>query len=197
MIRDLALPCLLGQLTGLKDLIWACKALFLPFSLKVLSEKAFSGCRLHNMMLKSSSLHLDHYLEPRRDVDPYEFSLATSPNVTSILAPAYRVYGLTGIEFKQEVAPELLKLAPNIKHVHILRLYPHFGSVPPNMLDRMRNWPRWHGFFVDECRQEEESKNVNVRPSHSPSHIHTLSIAPANDAAYFRNWKDHSLLSLS
>ncbi|KAL4877553.1 hypothetical protein BJY04DRAFT_221924 [Aspergillus karnatakaensis] len=181
-------PTFLRKLSGLKDLIWACKTLLAPCLLQVLSEKVLSCCRLHNVVFKLPSLHYDNYRGPRRDVDQYEFSLATLPNLTRVLVPASRVYGMNGVEFNEEAILELLKQAPTIKHVHFLNLLPHFGSREPGMELQLGN-RNWHGFFVDKRRRDKEYRKLQISPSHIPTQLRTLSITPAGDINDFRTWR--------
>ncbi|KAL4899420.1 hypothetical protein BDW74DRAFT_183812 [Aspergillus multicolor] len=109
---------------------------------------------LPDLLQKLSGLKDFHYLDERGDIDPHEFALATSPELTRIMITVSRTYGLEGVEFNGEALFELLKLAPNLKDIHIVRQYPQFNSVCRVMRELAQNFPPWPGFFVDNDQRD-------------------------------------------
>ncbi|KAL4806490.1 hypothetical protein BDV18DRAFT_159664 [Aspergillus unguis] len=167
-----SLPDLVQKLIRLDDLVWACRTLFPSCLLEALGN----GCRLHCVLFKLPSLHYADLLEERRAIDPYEYSLATSPKLTRIVMTVSQCYGLGGVEFNGEALFKLLRLTPNLQDVHIVRRYPHFGSVTPAMRQVMRNPPAWPGFFNEGRRKQHPGLLPELR---------CLGLSPANDINYF------------
>ncbi|KAL4789809.1 hypothetical protein BDV19DRAFT_394693 [Aspergillus venezuelensis] len=66
----------------IEELVWACRTVLPPCILHVLK---FS-CQVHNVRFTLPSLEYEDYQDSKRDVDPYEFELATSERIVTIAA---------------------------------------------------------------------------------------------------------------
>ncbi|KAJ5786802.1 uncharacterized protein N7503_012014 [Penicillium pulvis] len=184
-----SLPTLVKQFHGLRDLIWGCGTLFPPCLLEILHH-SLPRCKLHNWAFKLPSLcHRTH--EPQ-DIDEYEYSLATSPSLSSVVFPAYEYdedndklgyneYGM--VEYHEEAVIQLATgLAPNLKSVYIAAGTP---EATPGSYDQLRRErPPWAGFFTSN------PKKVITNPTQGQ--LRELSLSPAS-LVHFEAWEAHGI----
>ncbi|BCS26199.1 uncharacterized protein APUU_50910S [Aspergillus puulaauensis] len=134
---------LVDQLSGLQDLVWACEVPFPPPLLDILHQK-LPDCRLHNMAFKLPSLHYHaHYPQ---DVDNRDFTLATSPNLTSALVPISHYDHDGNVAYNEEAVIQMsAELALNLREVHVARRPIEACNTRYEAIKRGR--PPWPGFF--------------------------------------------------
>ncbi|KAJ6111132.1 hypothetical protein N7486_003367 [Penicillium sp. IBT 16267x] len=186
-----SLPTLVKQFHGLRDLIWGCGTLFPPCLLDILHH-SLPRCKLHNLAFKLPSLCCKTH-EPQ-DIDEYEFSLATSPSLSSIIFPAYEyddenhAFGFNDygkVEYHEEAVLQLASgLAPNLKSVYIVAGTP---LATPGLYDELRRErPPWAGFFP--------SYPQKVITNPIQGHLRELSLSPAA-LVHFEAWEAQGIFS--
>ncbi|KAL4901757.1 hypothetical protein BDW74DRAFT_181471 [Aspergillus multicolor] len=171
-----SLMLLLRQLSGLQDLVWACESQFPPSLLQILHEQ-LPRCSLHIRAFKMPSLHQD--ADHPVDIDQRDYSLATSPNLCSILVPIshYDTFGC--VEYNEEAAMEMAAgLAPNLKELHLV--YGALGSSLEYVRALERGRSPWRGFFPLKAENDPKSQQ--------PIRLQTLSISPAT-MQHFTPWE--------
>ncbi|KAJ5648971.1 uncharacterized protein N7484_002694 [Penicillium longicatenatum] len=182
-----SLPTLVARFHGLRDLIWGCGTMFPPCLLDILHH-ALPRCKLHNLAFFLPSLCYDTR-EPRgRDIDEYEFSLATSPSLSSIVFPAFEYdpendpwgYNDWGkVEYHEEAVMQLASgLAPNLKSVSIIAGTPE--AVPGIYDELRRDRLPWPGFFPSDPKK--------IIPTPNQGQLRELSIGPAA-LVHFEAWE--------
>ncbi|KAH8726762.1 hypothetical protein GQ44DRAFT_792255 [Phaeosphaeriaceae sp. PMI808] len=117
---------LLQAKTHLKDLVYDCQSQFPPSLLRTLHER-YPRCRLHHLTFKFRTLL---WGTPY----PYEMKLATSPSLYRVKIACARRDSDGDDDFNLEAMMELTTgLAPNLKEVTILNLFPgrSLSSVRP------------------------------------------------------------------
>ncbi|OJJ08132.1 hypothetical protein ASPVEDRAFT_47338 [Aspergillus versicolor CBS 583.65] len=138
-----SLVTLVSQLCGLQDLIWACEIPFPPPLLDFLHQK-LPDCRLHNMAFRLPSLHY-HSSHPQ-GIDSRDFTLATSPNLTSALVPMSRYDHDGNVGYDEEAVMQMsAKLALNLREVHAVERPIEACLEHDQAVERGR--PPWQGFF--------------------------------------------------
>lgn len=185
------LPTLVQQFHGLRDLIWSCGTLFPPCLLEILHH-SLPRCKLHNWAFKLPSLCYKTH-EPQ-DIDEYEYSLATSPSLSSIMCPAYEYdesnnklgyndYGM--VEYHEEAVIQLASgLAPNLKSVYVVAGTP---EARPGLYDQLRRErPPWIGFFPSNPKKAISNS--------SQGHLRELTLSPAS-LVHFEAWEAHGVFS--
>ncbi len=134
---------LVSQLSGLQDLIWACEIPFPPLLLDTLHQK-LPDCRLHNMAFKLPSLH--YHAHHPQDVDNRDFTLATSPNLTSALVPITHYDHDGNVAYNEEAVMQIsAELALNLREVYVVRRPIEACLERYEAVKRGR--PPWQGFF--------------------------------------------------
>jgi hypothetical protein len=119
---------LLQAITHLGDLIYDCQNQFPPSLLRSL-RKQHSLCRLHHLTFRFRTLVWGIPY-------PYEMELATSPSLYRVKVTCARQDSDGDFDFNLEVMMELAAgLAPNLKEVTILGLYPILRF-------RQQRWPK-------------------------------------------------------
>lgn len=139
---------LIRHLPVLADLVYACPSQFSPCLLETLHHLR-PRCRLTIKTFRFRS-QLSAVSSVSDESDPYEFALATSPCLHSILA-RYSGYDSGGNEdFNEEAVMRAVKLAPRLKEAQMWRI--RAGSSPA-LLELWHN-PRprraWRGFSLDQ-----------------------------------------------
>lgn len=176
---------LIRRCTGLRDVLWSNGDQIAPCVLRALRE-ALPRCRLHLTALDMESLTVDLNC-PGKDVDVFEYEVATSPNLSSVIVPFVAYDGGPKVDYSREAVLHLVKkrLAPNLKTVHVFdKSYRHYWDSYQRT-DRPR--PPWRGFFVDQDRDEPDD---TTKLSSALKH---LTLWPA-DIANFRSWASHAIL---
>ncbi|KAJ5642205.1 hypothetical protein N7490_006205 [Penicillium lividum] len=173
------LPSFVKQLQGLRDFNWCCETLFPPCLLDIL-HKSLPRCELHIFAFKLPSLYYNP-LEPQ-DISDYEFSLATSPSLSTIMVPVFHDdddYEFEDsndhkdghVEYNKEAAIQLASgLAPNLKTVRILIKDYDYELEPLQP---------WQGFFP--------SKPNKIKANLQPGNLQELSLSPAAEDI-FKPW---------
>jgi hypothetical protein len=150
----LPLQTLVGQLSGLCDLTWSCVTQFPPCLLETL-HVSIPQCRLHTMAFSLSSLFYN--ANQPNDIEAYDYELATSPCLSSILVPVSRnTHGTT--DYNSDEAIELATgLTPNLVNVHLIFPGPELAYVPSRTRSGSHTLvishpippvrPQWRGFF--------------------------------------------------
>ncbi|KAL3460960.1 hypothetical protein BJX64DRAFT_261810 [Aspergillus heterothallicus] len=141
----------LNRLTGLREVVWACERGFPQCLLKVVHRTP--GCQLHIKAFDPPRLVKGDYEDDENEagasqdedpesmklpkdgfVDEYEYTLATSPSLTSLVVPV--AHDDPHREYNEEAVQWMARgLAPNLKHVHIIDSGPGFkyrGIPPPS-----------------------------------------------------------------
>lgn len=166
---------LVGQLSGLQDLIWACEIPFPPPLLDILHQN-LPNCRLHNMAFKLPSLH--YHAHHPQEVDRRDFTLATSPNLTSALVPISRYDHDGNVEYNEEAVIQISAgLAPNLREVHAVRRPIEACNTRYEAIKRGR--PPWPGFFPNSPTkyESEQPKQARLqRWSLHPAKIHIFKL---------------------
>ncbi|KAF3491176.1 uncharacterized protein GIQ15_00693 [Arthroderma uncinatum] len=131
---------LISRLPGLTDLIYNYIKLFPQCLLDVLHRK-LPRCRLHIYTFCLESLY--RFPDCPYNIEPYEYTLATSPNLYSIFVPHF-YFRSPLVDHNYEAALLLASgLAPNLKEIYLktIQEYPLVNRSVPR--------PTWHGFFPD------------------------------------------------
>jgi hypothetical protein len=124
---------LLETIPGLKDLIYDCQSQFPPSLLRTLHEH-HPQCRLHHLTFRFRTLLWGIPY-------PYEMELATSPSLYRVKATCAYQDSDGDFDFNLDAVMELAAgLAPNLKEVTILDLYPNLPSS-----QRSVRKPLWQG----------------------------------------------------
>ncbi|KAJ5585476.1 uncharacterized protein N7459_005276 [Penicillium hispanicum] len=151
---------LVARLPGLRDLTWACTNQFPPCLLQVLHQD-LPRCRLHMKVFRLRSLCYD--VDHPRDIDEYEYSLASSPSLSSIVVPISRFDSEGHVEYNFEAAMQIVSgLAPNLKDAQIVGLLLQGSAAVYRAAQRGRR--PWQGFFIDRFSEDEP-----VQQSHIPN----------------------------
>lgn len=193
-------PDFVGQLSGLRHITWRSETPFPQCLLEILHD-TLPRCKLHYMTFKLPSLCYNAQ-EPR-DIDSYEYALATSPSLSSILVPVSFFDAEGNVEYNSEAAMELAAgLAPNLSQVHIVHGFPGSSPLFTDVVRQER--PRWRGFFAktrpeglqDPAYSVSQAKTQSF-PVGSPSRrrkLQSLSLSPAKEK-YFTNWENQNIFS--
>jgi hypothetical protein len=169
-----SLSRLLRKLTGLKELIHVGGRL-LPPLLDALHQ-CIPGCELHLFSFGLKSLIVD--VNSPRCIDEYEYKLATSPNLRSVVIPDCTWIDNARVDYHAPAAMALATgLAPNLESIHVGEL--HIAGDPWHHFDITRPLPPWQGFFLD-------------KPGHSypRGRLRKLSLQPAR-LNRFLQWERH------
>ncbi|KAG7288124.1 hypothetical protein NEMBOFW57_007647 [Staphylotrichum longicolle] len=149
----------LGELTGLKDLVYACTTQLPKCVLEALHQ-AHPQCRLHIRTFSLRSLYQEK--DQPHDIDPDELALVKSPCLYSIHASC-APYGLDGrVSFNLEAVEHMVSgFTPNLRQVHV------YHSCPPNLRALRRQLrdpkPSWKG-FPEPGSQDQPGSNPISRP---------------------------------
>ncbi|RDW72777.1 uncharacterized protein DSM5745_07949 [Aspergillus mulundensis] len=171
------LPELPQKLSGLKDLVWASRALLPPWLLQEL--QANPACRLHNLLFRLPSLQIKGDLGDVPGIDPHEFALATWPNLTRIMMSDSGSHVPGQVDWnKDAILFRILKPTPSLKHVHIARQYLQFRPVTRQMRQLARSSRRWPGVSIYNGRQALQHQELTFQGPRP--HLRTLSFRPAN-----------------
>ncbi|KAJ5178532.1 uncharacterized protein N7500_001231 [Penicillium coprophilum] len=170
-----SLQSLVCRLSCLRDMTWSCVALFPPCLLETL-QQSIPHCRLHVMAFKLLSLCYNN--NRPIDIDQYEYQLATSPSLSSILVPVSQIDYVTN--FNAKAAIELAKgLAPNLSRVHIVKESTGIRSNPAEAGDL-----EWRGFF----------QNGKVENRLHRGNLQSLSLSSVS-IDYFTAWQEQNAFS--
>lgn len=113
---------LIETIPHLTDLVYDCKSQLPPSLLRTLHERK-PHCRLHHLTFRFRTLLWGTPF-------PYEMELATSPSLYRIKAPCSERDTDGDDDFNQEAIRELVAgLAPNLKEVVILDMYPMRSGI--------------------------------------------------------------------
>jgi hypothetical protein len=166
------LSYLLRQFSGLKDLDYT-GTLFPPSLLDVLHQY-LPGCKLHLRSFRLKSLVVD--VDRPRPIDEYEYKLATSPNLHSIIVGDNTWDEDARMNYNGPAAMCLTTgLAPNLEGIYMEEHY--FGASPQYNAACLRRPPPWQGFFLDKTLD-----------SYPRGCLRTLSLNPAR-IGYFLRWE--------
>ncbi|KAL2121926.1 hypothetical protein VTJ04DRAFT_2381 [Mycothermus thermophilus] len=141
----------LKKLPGLTDVVWACRDLVPACVLTALHEH-HPTVRLHVRTFSLRSLYQEQ--NQLHDVDPDEYSLVTSPCLTSIRTSVQGYDDEGRFSFNVEALKHILQrgYAPNLRYLRI-RYTSTSGTIA--LVEALRA-PRgpWRGFFHDRPAQE-------------------------------------------
>ncbi|KAJ5307037.1 hypothetical protein N7508_006052 [Penicillium antarcticum] len=151
------LRTLVSQLSGLCDITWSCETLFPPCLLEILHQ-SMPKCRLHIMAFRL--LSLCYKADNPQNIDAYEYELATSPSISSILVPLNHQNDGGNLDYNGEAAIELANgLAPNLTNLHLV-----FEPSSAHWLDQTPpDRPPWRGFFLNRPSCKDDSFNGHLR----------------------------------
>ncbi|KAJ0426710.1 hypothetical protein BJY00DRAFT_270855 [Aspergillus carlsbadensis] len=174
-----ALAELLGQMTGLDELTWACDVQLPECLLQTLHTK-LPRCKLHIMAFKMPSLH--QRAGSPHEIDERDFALATSPSISSILVPISH-YDTDGcVEYNEEAVMQLASgLTPNLTHLYLI--YGMLGADPSFFEAVRRGRPPWRGFHMN--KQQE-----SMQPALQSIYLHSWGLTPAS-IEYFERWEKY------
>lgn len=129
------------QLPALEDLVWACGSRMPRY---ILSAVHSIGCRLHMHCFHLSSL-VQHRDRPQPIV-PDEYALATSPSLSSIVAPVRDFETDGDVSYNEEAVMRMVAgTAPRLAHVWLLQTMAG-DSIAYREAVRLGK-PAWSGFF--------------------------------------------------
>ena len=142
----------IGQLPGLKDLIYGC-AEQVPRCILSKLHESLPNTRLHIPLFSLRSLFQSKG-DPQ-DIDPDEFTLATSPCLYSITVPCYGYDSYGQVNYNEEAVLKMVAgSAPNLTVVRI------WQAEVGDSLDLRRAYqtgkPIWTGFFMDRSQGVEK-----------------------------------------
>ncbi|KAL3471351.1 hypothetical protein BJX99DRAFT_250522 [Aspergillus californicus] len=166
-----------ARLSNLKDLLWAWDTLF-PFSLLKVLHQDIPYCRLHNRAFELPSLHqrADH----PQDINHQDYTLATSPSLSSILVPISGWDDAGRQEYNNEAVMQLVRgMAPNLTGVHIV--HRAFGASPFDDETVRGGRPPWPGFFPNDCLKARNMETLG------PVRLESWSLSPSI-MQYFEPW---------
>ena len=134
----------ISKLPALRDLVYACSNQFSPCLLDAL-HGSLPSCRLHILTFDLRSLHCER--APPETVDPYEYTLATSPCLYSIRV-SYLDHDDEQANYNKEAAFEIAAgLAARLKRIN---MYQIGSSTRPK---RFRQGPVWKAIFARDDKE--------------------------------------------
>ncbi|KAL4893247.1 hypothetical protein BDV59DRAFT_177870 [Aspergillus ambiguus] len=168
----------IGHLTGLKDFIYACKTQLSPVILSVLHE-VLPECNLHIRSFQLWSLH--QHRDYPREIDPQEMTLATSPNLQSIVLPYYVWDSDELRNYNYEAALQIIEgMAPRLERIDFVYC-PEITAWPDYVL-RNFDAPPWIGPFFHQS------------PSKSQRQLRELGLSPVR-LQHLQEIRDHIAFS--
>ncbi|KAL2821142.1 hypothetical protein BJX63DRAFT_379471 [Aspergillus granulosus] len=170
----------LERLTGLKNIVWACERCFPQPLLSVLH--GIPGCQLHVKAFDPPRLIKADFEDDETEedgsensspksgdvlqegfVDEYEYRLATSPCLTSIVVPI--AHDDPHREYNEEAVQWMVRsITPNLRHVHIIDSGPGF---------RYRQ--------MTQFTYGRQSIRNKLSDEMGPGELESLSLDPANE----------------
>ncbi|KGO39308.1 hypothetical protein PEX1_094840 [Penicillium expansum] len=168
------LQSLLSRLSKLRDMTWSCVELFPPCLLDTL-HRFIPHCRLHITIFILPSLRYKNDVPSH--VDEYEYKLATSPSLSSILVPLPKVDSEWAVCLNAKAAIHLATgLAPNLSRVHIVEDPSELRLNPAEP-----GCPEWKGF----------PQNLNDEHRLHGGSLRYLSLSSVR-LGYFKAWENQN-----
>lgn len=132
--------------SGLKELFWASTDQ-VPRCIMDTLHDSLPRTRLHVHTFSLRSLYQKH--DNLCDIDPDEYVLASSPNLSSICVPSTMFDSHGNIEYNEEAAQHMAAgIAPNLQSV---TMYIQTAGNSPYLLAALRSGrPPWRGFFANK-----------------------------------------------
>ncbi|KAK2873817.1 hypothetical protein FQN49_002041 [Arthroderma sp. PD_2] len=169
------------RLSGLLNFVYSIRV-FPPCLMDAL--RYIPNCRLHLHSFRLGSL----VQPPHRpqDIDPYEYSLATCPQLYCIIVrhSSYTTEGLRNYNYE---AAQLMAtgLTPNLKRIRVIIRHP---SLSREYVAAFRQpWVSWRGFFPNRPRQQQQQPL-------QPGHLDALSIGEGQ-VSDLRQWSKYITFS--
>ena len=140
---------------GLKELIWASTDQ-IPRCILDTLHGSLPKTRLHMHTFSLRSLY--QKLDQLHDIDPDEYALASSPNLSSICAPSTTFDTDGNLDYNEEAVQHMTAgIAPNLRSV---TMYIQSAGNSPYLLAAIKSGrPPWRGFFAgkEDVTQKSQS----------------------------------------
>ncbi|KAF3480681.1 uncharacterized protein GIQ15_06028 [Arthroderma uncinatum] len=145
------------HLPRLLNFVYSAIGIFPPCLMDAL--RSIPNCRLH-----LHSFGLGSLVQPPdqpQDIDPYEYSLATCPQLYCVILQ-HSLYTTEGLRNYNYEATQLMAagLAPNLKRVRLIIRRP--GSSPEYVAALRQPWAPWQGFFPSRPQQPLQPGHLNA-----------------------------------